>query len=126
MAIQKLKGKEHDNGIYTTIECSASNSDLFQKVNELIDVVNALVEENNIHEKQIDELQMKEPVDKFAEQKRWIGKLCRFWDDEEDCHFSILVDVLKCAPYPYCCKGDWWYKHCEPVLPDNDRIYKGE
>ena len=30
-----------------------------EKVNELIAVVNALIEENNIHEKQIDELQMR-------------------------------------------------------------------
>ena len=29
------------------------------KLNDLVDAVNALVEENNIHEKQIDELQMK-------------------------------------------------------------------
>ena len=29
------------------------------KINELVDVVNTLVEENNIHERQIDELQMK-------------------------------------------------------------------
>lgn len=29
------------------------------KINELVDVVNALIESNNIHEKQIDKLQMK-------------------------------------------------------------------
>lgn len=32
---------------------------LQNKINELIDVINTLVKENNIHEKQIDELQMK-------------------------------------------------------------------
>ena len=29
------------------------------KINELVDIINALVEENNIHERQIDKLQMK-------------------------------------------------------------------
>lgn len=47
---------------------------LVGKINELADVVNALIKENNIHEMQIDELQMKlepekcEPADPYAEQ----------------------------------------------------------
>lgn len=43
-----------------------------EKVNELIAVVNALIEENNIHEKQIDELQMR--VEKFEKRdEKWKG-----------------------------------------------------
>ena len=33
--------------------------DVVKKINELVDYVNALIESNNIHEKQIDKLQMK-------------------------------------------------------------------
>lgn len=36
------------------------------KINELVDVVNALIESNNIHEKQIDKLQMKLEPEKCA------------------------------------------------------------
>lgn len=121
-----------------------------EKINELIDIVNALVEENNIHEEQIDELQMKlepekcetpaermigsiffdkiegkmnpEPADKFAEQRKWIGKLCRFWDFVEDrCYFDTLKGITdKCLFIGHY--GFW--EHCEPV--SEDMIYKGE
>lgn len=65
--------------------------------------------------------------DKFAEQRKWIGKLCEFWDyDGEEKWFSILEHIDKNSPYTYCASGDWWYKHCEPVKPDDDIIYKGE
>lgn len=37
---------------------------LCNKINELVDIVNALVEENNIHERQIDKLQIKTDVAK--------------------------------------------------------------
>ena len=36
------------------------------KINELVDVVNALIESNNVHEKQIDKLQMKLEPEKCA------------------------------------------------------------
>lgn len=36
------------------------------KINEIVDYVNALIESNNIHEKQIDELQMKLEPEKCA------------------------------------------------------------
>ena len=104
------------------------------KINELVDKINALVESNNIHEKQIDELQMKvepekceAPVDPYTEQQKWIGKLCKFWDyDGEEKWFSTLEHIDKNSPYPYCASGDWWYKHCEPVKPDSELIYHGE
>lgn len=43
------------------------NESLFNKTNELVDAVNALVESNNVHEKQIDELQMKNNTVKSIE-----------------------------------------------------------
>lgn len=130
-----------------------------EKINELVVAVNkletmakntntvleSLVEENNIHEKQIDELQTKvnklAPVinfaqpkakDKFAEQCKWLGKLCKFWDgDEQMSHlrWGILSTITPTSPVPYCCSlGDgktFDYEHCEPVLPNDDIIYKG-
>lgn len=120
-----------------------------QKINEVIVAVNkletmakntntvleSLIEENNIHEKQIDELQMKlepekcEPQDHFAEQRKWIGCVCRFWYDNPN---DTLLDYLdkiqtgKNGVVQYYSKesGDW-FPHCEPILPTDDIIYKG-
>ena len=123
------------------------------KINELVDAVNelheeaennarirakhenlidALVEENNIHEEQIDELQMKvepekcePPVDPYAEQRKWIGKLCRCWDsDINDDIWGILQDIKDNKTEKYYLYGIG-YEHCEPVKPDGDIIYKG-
>lgn len=116
------------------------------KINELIDVVNALVQENNIHEKQIDELQMKqddrmigsvsfdkiegkmnpEPVDPFAEQRKWVRKLCWFWNDGCCDYIGILNKIYDLDETPF--ENDLLekYQHCRPVRPDDDIIYKGE
>ena len=110
---------------------------LVEKINELADAVSALIKENNIHEKQIDELQMKiepekceTPADPYAEQRRWIGKLCKFWDDDafitsNDWAFGILTSIDKGMQSQYCCNENCNFKHCEPVKPDDDIIYKG-
>ena len=131
---------------------------LVGKINELVDAVNkletmakntntvleSLVEENNIHEKQIDELQMKlEPEkceipadnsekancqenmqDKFAEQRKWIGKLCKFWDiDNNNLYYGPLTKIHDTSPYCYECNHKMCYAFCEPV--SEDLIYKG-
>ena len=118
-----------------------------RKINELVDTVNklktmaentntvlkSLVEENNIHEKQIDELQMKlepekceKPVDPYAEQRKWVGKLCRCWDsDINDDVWGILQGIKNNKTEKYYLYGIG-YEHCEPVKPDDDIIYKGE
>lgn len=115
-----------------------------EEIAEWIDILEAVRKSVNVHEKQIDELQMKlEPEkcdipdsddaiqevihsDPYAEQRKWIGTLCEFWDyDGEEKWFSILEHIDKNSPYQYCASGDWWYKHCEPVKPDDDIIYKG-
>lgn len=100
---------------------------LVVKINELVDAANSIV---SVQEKLIDsrfvvETKHEEPVDTFVEQKKWIGKLCKFWDyDGEEKWFSKLENIDKNSPYSYCASGDWWYKHCEPVSPDDDIIYK--
>lgn len=129
------------------------------KINELVDTVNAIQKEReaewfeikewigileavrksvNIHEKQIDELQMKpepekckKPTNPYAKQLGWIGKLCKFWNDEDEGYtYDILIDIEDDGSgYPYKIvdvDSKTWtisYKHCEPV--PEDLIYKG-
>jgi hypothetical protein len=111
------------------------------KLNEVIDAVNNQQIQLNNHECRLLDLHSRltalddptyhevepEPADPYAEQRKWIGKLCKFWDyDGEEKWFSTLEHIDKNSPYPYCASGDWWYKHCEPVGPDDDVIYRGE
>lgn len=131
---------------------------VINKINELVDAVNelhaeaennariranhenlidTLVAENNIHEKQIDELQKKVepekceiPVDLYAEQRKWIGKACWFWDGNAQTKaFGQLnqIDPLDDGQNaPYQTNYGQWYEHCDPVKPGDDIIYKGE
>lgn len=128
----KLHPVCNNNGeVYAEIE--PDNTELREVINQLIDVVNTLVEENNIHEKQIDKLQMKlepekceTPADPYAEQRKWIGKLCWFWDeDREDKTVDVLCYIEENDKFPYVQKKyPARYIHCEPV--SEDLIYKGE
>lgn len=127
------------------------------KINELVDAVNNqqiqlnnhecrlldLQNQINEHDQEIDDCAAtvskmenvakngnfaKNAQDTFAEQRKWIGKLCWFWDeDRKDAFCDVLGYIDKDSKYPYvnvdCYSG---YKHCEPVKPDDDIIYKGE
>ncbi len=137
----------------------ATNHCIINKVNQLIDAVNAIQKEReaerfeiqewigileavrksvNVHEKQIDELQMKlepekceTPADPYAEQRKWIGKLCKFWDNSdepENCVYDILCNIFDShhEDCPFQCGNGEWYEYCEPVKPDDDIIYKGK
>ena len=119
-----------------------------RKINELVDAVNELQEmckscdnQIGILAEQIAKLQhdnsektncQENVQDKFAEQRKWIGKLCKFWDDEDEGYvYEILIDIEDDgSDYPYKMTDDdsenWTmsYKHCEPV--SEDLIYKGE
>jgi hypothetical protein len=62
--------------------------------------------------------------DKFAEQRRWIGKLCKFWDIDNDyLYYGPLTKISDTGPYYYECNHRICYVHCEPVK--DDVIYKG-
>ena len=132
------------NVAYIQVE-SDSNAklELANKINELVDAVNALVYE---HDKDSDwydgqtrpenvqpdaESRPENVQDKFAEQRKWIGKLCKFWfADAEHPTFGIL-DFVDVGPHPEpfhinCGESEQgWYSHCEPVKPDDDIVYKG-
>lgn len=117
--------------------------------------VGSLITDNNIHEKQIDGLKTRDeelaerinytlakatgdkevlklldekhkPVDRFAEQRKWVGKLCRCWDsDINDDIWGILQDIKDNKTEKYYLYGIG-YEHCEPVKPDDDIVYKEE
>lgn len=67
-------------------------------------------------------------ADPYAEQRKWIGKLCWFWnnDNEPDTCFGVLTGLFDEADRPFERSiGQQLYRYCEPVKPDDDIIYKG-
>lgn len=115
------------DGIVHTV----ANFTAIDKINELVDAVNNLQTSNTHIQKDLFEmrhLEAKENAqDKFAEQRKWIGKLCRFWnfkDGAVDIGILKAVDNLK-PTIPYINDIDCSYAYCEPVSPDDDIIYKG-
>lgn len=78
------------------------------------------------------EIPKKEPADPYAEQRKWIGKVCWFWDEEEEEKiFGILTTIdSDCGLSDMCPYWNGttsnWFEHCEPVKPDSEIIYHGE
>lgn len=129
--VEKLKLHQvFDNNGKVYAAAEPDNTELREKINELIDVVNELQAQVAILEEHAHPTATTEPVDKFAKQKRWIGKLCWFWDNNsyEKGTMAILdtIDESNETGYYFQTgKGSYW-QHCEPVLPYDDGIYKGE
>lgn len=103
---------------------------VINKINALVDAVNELQTKVNKLAPNINFAQpeVKENVqDKFAEQRKCICKLCWFWnDDKADKVIGILTGVFDEADRPFERNiNQTLYKHCEPVKPDDDIIYKG-
>lgn len=93
-------------------------------VNSLVDAVNGILDYAPL------KMGMKaepEPADPYAEQRKWIGCVCRFWDfiSETPKHFGILTSFDETATVRYEADNGFWYYNCEPVKPDDDIIYKG-
>ena len=96
-----------------------------RKINELCDAVNGILDYAPL------EMTMKaepKPADQFAEQRKWIGKACWFWDSgAETKAFGKLEQVdTEYNDAPFQTNFGQWYEHCEPVKPDDDIIYQGE
>ena len=104
------------------------------EIKEWIDILEAVRKSVNVHEKQIDELQMKvepekceTPVDPYAEQRRWIGKLCWFSNGDGWDEVGYLTEIDPDMPEDkFRCNCHDYYEKCKPVKPDDDIIYKGE
>lgn len=134
------------------------NPKLVEKINEIVGFVNALEEQIssidaqvktlvdtsivdggrlqaikdmvNVHEKEIDKLQMKVEPEKceYEDEREWIGKLCKFRDWEGSVwQYGILTDIVAGNDYPYW-MGDIEFAECQPVPEEEfkDRIYKKE
>lgn len=103
---------------------------LYVKINQLVDAVNSIV---SVQEKLMDsrfvvETKHEEPADPYAEQRKWIGKLCWYKLCEGDVWKVGRLEKIQenaDAGYPFVFDG-LCYKICEPVKPDSDIIYKGE
>lgn len=74
--------------------------------------------------------------DKYDKQRKWIGRLCKFWDDDESFwKIGILVRInpqsIDGKVFIYRSPDSWerWcgsWKHCEPLASNDKLIYKGE
>lgn len=132
--IEKLDIK--NGGVEDLLNC-------IKKINELVDAVNEL-------QKQIDKMsfaildlatpngenkalesikaESKTSADPYAEQRQWIGCVCRFWYDNPN---DTLLDYLekiqtgKNGVEYYAKESGDWFPNCKPVLPTDNAIYKG-
>lgn len=129
--LKKPKSINWDNDVDSCIQRHEIIADTIDKVNEIVEAVNEFQAKVNKIEEKVNFAQpeVKENTqDKFAEQKRWIGKLCRFWfEHKKQSYFGILGDIEEDEIHPYF-NADLGcnYKCCEPVKPDDDIIYKKE
>ena len=138
--IEKLKPQitEKDGGAFGIIveRKFATDEEMQDKINELVDAVNALVYEHSDNSDWYDETRAKnvqkdtesrsENVqDLYAEQRKWIGKLCKFRDNYEDkWHFGVLEEIYERSDFPFGDFDNFEWAICEPVKPDDDIIYK--
>lgn len=94
--------------------------ELSNKINELVDTVNELQENLTISKM--------ENVDPYTEQRKWVGKVCWFWDDDNtnaSCGILTSIDTETFKEPQFVCNDEYDYEHCEPVKPDDEIIFKG-
>lgn len=126
----EYEGKKFD------IKSHTSPFDMQVKINEIVDLLNAIVvdvdgtkcvdgSKSPAENVQPDAESHPENVqDKFAEQRKWIGKICKFWDiDNDNLYYGPLTKIHDTSPYYYECNHKVCYANCEPV--SEDLIYKG-
>lgn len=153
--LKKLPEYEITNrdGAFINADCNTKIiNTLVRKINKLISAVNNQQIQLNNHECRLLDLQNRvtalddptyhededsdwyddpkyreQPADPYAEQRKWDGKLCRFWNVNKDsATYGILEKVVLNWAYKFKAKGDpYLWDHCEPVKPDDDIIYKG-
>ena len=72
-----------------------------------------------------------ENVDPYAEQRKWIGRLCELWSGNSKNHrYGILKGIAKNTYEGHKTIHKYQalsmsFEHCIPVKPDDDIIYKG-
>lgn len=110
------------------LKITASDTAIILKINELVEAVNKLQKDYDNVCVWVGEQKLKAPTDPYAEQRNYLCKLCWFWNENyEDGVIGVLTGVFDNADRPFERNIDQTlYKHCEPVKPDDDIIYKGE
>lgn len=108
---------------------------IINKLNELCDIINAIiidvdgtkcVDGSKAPADNSEKANCQENVPDLDIQLSWIGYLCRFWDNNKiESTYAILDDINVWCEHPYRKSNGNQYKHCEPVKPDDDIIYKG-
>lgn len=103
-----------------------------KKINELVDVVNEMA--SYVGRLGVEFIEPKTLSDIYAEQRRWIGKLCRFRDKDyknDQWDYGLLQAVEK-EKFAHIWKTGrfkhnlgHWYDYCEPVKSTDSIIYKG-
>lgn len=101
---------------------------IYGRVNDITDKVDAIADMVNVHERQIDHLQMKiEPgKTRVYKESGWVGYLCRFWDDDKKhCTYGILTHFCPDSEkLKYRRDNMGWYKNCEIVSAVEDIVFK--
>lgn len=53
-----------------------------------------------------------------ADEAQWIGKLCWFWDKNEQPFIAVLKKIMLESRYKYTTTDEEGYKYCRPVRRD--------
>lgn len=125
-----IKPLTSDGGMHPNIH------DCMDKINELVDTINKMQTMFDAYTKRFRQLDaeskakivngFKNIQDPYAEQRKWVGKLCWF-SQIYGCyqHIAILKRISESGLY-VTDDGELHYAYCEPVKSDDDIIYKGE
>ena len=121
------------DGSFINVECNTKIiNTLVRKINEIIDTIynmqlaiSSLDPDSEWYDgNHIADTSKK--VDTYAEQRKWIGKLCKFRDNPAcEWKYGILEKIYEDAEFPFWDTDCYEYAECEPVKPDDDIIYKG-
>lgn len=60
----------------------------------------------------------KTEITRPVDETQWIGKLCWFWDKDEQPFIAVLKKIMTISRYKYTTTDDESYKYCRPVRRD--------
>lgn len=93
-----------------------------KKINEIVDALNDLIFclDHDIPYSDSNSIEA-------IEEKKWIGKLCWFWNEEFNTKniVGFLTSVDLESRRPFCINNSDHWERCEPVRPDDNVIYEG-
>lgn len=111
------------------LDIGTSEIEQVEAFNALVDAVNGILDYAPLEMAMKAEPEKCEtPVDPFAEQRKWIGYLCWFWDDDYYLKTAgVLEEITTIEEEFHYAKQEncTVWKHCEPILPTDNAIYKG-